>query len=201
MRTNSSLFNLGDDISLKLSRHGIFHASCKVRVIMVRLLNLACLVVCIGFLAACDSTTHHSNKHPQLVAEPDKVSAMLADAADKASNALQTLAAVENSRTPAPDVNPVGNAPAELRRAITVNWVGPVEPITKSLADRAGYSFAVIGSQPNIPVVVSIDVENRPLIDVLRDLGLQLGGRGDIKVDASRGLIEVHYPPNTGLGG
>ncbi len=201
LRTRTSLFNLGGDISLKISRPESIPALFKVRVNMVRLTHLACFIVSIGFLAACENTTHFSNKHPQLVAEPDKVSAMLADAADKASNALQTLAAVENSRTPAPDVNPVGNAPAELRRAITVNWVGPVEPITKTLADRAGYSFAVIGSPPNIPVVVSLDIENRPVIDVLRDLGLQLGGRGDIKVDASRGIIEVHYPPNTGLGG
>ncbi len=168
---------------------------------MIRISSLLCLLIIAGFIAACDSTTHHSNKHPQLVAEPDKVSAMLANAADRASSALQTLAAVEHTRTPAASVNPVGDAPAELRRAITVNWVGPVEPITETLADRAGYDFQSVGKAPPNPIVVSLDIENRPVIDVLRDLGLQLGQRGDIKVDAARRLIEVHYPPNTGSGG
>ena len=36
-------------------------------------------------------------KTPQLVAQPDKVSMMLAQAADRASNALETLAAVEQN--------------------------------------------------------------------------------------------------------
>ena len=92
-------------------------------------------------------------------------------------------------------------APSELRRSITVNWVGPVEPITKTLADRAGYNFLTIGHVPPVPIVVSLDIQNRPVIDVLRDLGLQLGLRADIKVDAERRVVEIHYAPSTGVSG
>lgn len=152
-------------------------------------------------VSACSSIEKHSNNEPQIVAAPDNVSAMLADAADRASDALQTLAAIEAVRTPATNVGPVGNAPPELRRAISVNWVGPIEPITTTLAERAGYQFLTIGTAPPVPVVVSVDVENRPVIDVLRDIGLQLGVRGDVKVDSQRRVVEIHYPPNTGIGG
>lgn len=152
-------------------------------------------------LVACSGVTKHSNNEPQIVAAPDTVTAMLANAADRASNALQTLAAIESARTPATNIGPVGNAPVELRRAITVNWIGPVEPISKTLSERAGYQFLTIGTAPPIPVVVSLDVENRPVIDVLRDIGLQLGVRGDVKVDSQRRVVEIHYPPNTGIGG
>lgn len=152
-------------------------------------------------VSACSSLDKHSNDTPQIVAAPDTVSAMLASAADRASTALQTLAAIESSRTPATNVGPVGNAPVELRRAITVNWIGPVEPISKTLAERAGYTFMTIGTPPSVPVVVSIDAENTPVIDVLRNIGLQLGVRGDIKVDGQRRIVEIHYPPNTGIGG
>ena len=144
-------------------------------------------------------TKGFSNGNPQLVATPDKVSAMMADAADRASKALETLASVEYARSPSVSIAPIGNAPIELRRAITVNWVGPVEPITKTLAERASYNFLTIGSPPPVPIVVSLDVENRPVIDVLRDIGLQLGLRGDIKVDSTRHLVEIHYPPSTGI--
>lgn len=159
---------------------------------------LSSLLVCFSVLSlgACQGYKGYSNKSPQLVAEPDAVSALLADAADRASNALEALAAVENHRTPGVAVNPVGDAPTELRRAVTVNWVGPAEPITKTLADRASYRFASVGRPPSIPVVISLDVQNQPVIEVLRDIGLQLGQRADIRVDSDKRIVEIHYPPS-----
>ncbi|MEM8833697.1 MAG: DotD/TraH family lipoprotein [Pseudomonadota bacterium] len=139
-------------------------------------------------------------RDPQVVASPDRVSLMLAEAADKASNALETLAAVEQSRAPAIAVQPIHNAPPELQRAITINWIGPADQLLKKLADRASYSFINVGDKPPVPLVVNIDVENKQVIDVLRDTGLQLGTRADVKVDSIRKMIELHYAPVTGLG-
>ncbi len=138
---------------------------------------------------------------PQIVASPDSVSIMLAESADRASSALEALAAVEQARTPATSMSPLGEVPQELRRTITVNWVGPIEPIAKTLADRAGYSFLVLGNKPSIPVVVSVDAENSRVVDILRDVGLQLGRRGDVKVDAKSRMVEIYYAPNAGIGG
>lgn len=157
-------------------------------------------IISLLLLGGCESNTF-SNASPQVATAPDSVSVMLADAADRASNALETLASVEYARSPGVAVGPVGSPPVELRRAITVNWVGPAEPIVKTLADRAGYNFLIIGSQPPVPIVVSIDVENKPVIDVLRDVGLQLGMRANLKVDAQRHIVEIHYAPNTGISG
>ncbi|MCB1532118.1 MAG: DotD/TraH family lipoprotein [Alphaproteobacteria bacterium] len=167
---------------------------------MARFLSLLIASMCILLTSACTTGKDFSDASPQLVAAPDNVSAMLADAADRASKALETLAAVEYSKTPTSSISPVSNAPIELRRAVTVNWIGPVETITKTLADRAGYNFLVIGTAPPVPVVISVDAENLPVIDVLRDVGLQLGGRGDIKVDSAQRVVEIYYPPTTGVG-
>jgi defect-in-organelle-trafficking protein DotD len=158
-------------------------------------------IACACVLSACSTAQPIFNRTPQVVASPDKVSAQLAEAADRASVALETLAAVEQARSPGIAVAPIESAPPELRRAITVNWVGPVEQITKTLADRAGYSFNVVGNTPSTPVVVSLDVENKPVIDVLRNIGLQLGMRADIRVDGTRRVVEVQYAPNAGVGG
>lgn len=156
-------------------------------------------------LTACGWSGHKgqdfSAARPQIAAQPDAVSVMLADAADRVSKSLETLASVEYARTPGVAVAPVGNAPPELRRAITVNWVGPADQIAKTLAERASYNFSVVGSAPPAPVVVSIDVENKPVIEVLRDVGLQLGLRGDIRVDGAGKVVELHYPPHAGVGG
>lgn len=153
-------------------------------------------------LAACAPGSALDREYkPQIVASPDKASMLLAEAADRASVALETLAAVEQSRSPGIAVAPITDAPPELRRAMSVNWVGPVEPISKTLADRAGYGFVTVGDPPPVPIVVSVDVENRPVVDILRSLGLQLGQRADVKVDAERKLVEIHYAPVTGVGG
>lgn len=148
-------------------------------------------------LTACAGGPVPATRDPQVVATPDRVSAMLADAADKASNALQTLAAVEQAKAPPATLAPLDNAPIELRRAVTVSWVGPVENLAKMMADRASYSFDVLGDVPPVPVVVNIDVENKAIVDVLRDIGLQLGARADVRVDANRRTVELHYAPVT----
>ncbi len=153
-------------------------------------------------MTGCESAhSGFSGGSPQLVASPDKVTAMLAESADRASIALETLAAVERARTPAASIAPIDNVPTELARAITVNWVGPIEPIAKTLADRAGYGFLVLGNEPSTDVVVSLDVENQRVVDALRDIGLQLGMRGDVRVDARSKMIEIYYAPNAGMGG
>ncbi|MCK5374335.1 MAG: DotD/TraH family lipoprotein [Alphaproteobacteria bacterium] len=157
----------------------------------------------LALTSGCTSDTSRafSSGSPQIVASPDSVSMMLAESADRASSALETLAAVEQARTPAISMSPIGEVPQELRRTITVNWVGPIEPIAKTLADRAGYSFLILGNEPSIPVVVSVDTENARVVDVLRDIGLQLGKRGDVKVDANSRMIEIYYAPNAGING
>jgi defect-in-organelle-trafficking protein DotD len=168
---------------------------------MSRRLLVLPILLGIAMLPGCESSSGpaFSGGHPQVVASPDKVSAMLVDSADRASTALETLAAVERARTPSANTAPLDNVPAELRRAISVNWVGPIEPIAKTLADRASYGFLVIGTTPSTPAVVSLDVENGKIIDGLRDLGLQLGMRGDLKVDARRKMVEIHYAPVEGI--
>lgn len=155
----------------------------------------------LALTSGCSNTQTFSSGSPQIVASPDSVSIMLAESADRASTALETLAAVEQARTPATSMSPIDDVPQELRRTITVNWVGPIEPIAKTLADRAGYSFLVLGNEPSIPVVVSVDAANSRVVDILRDIGLQLGKRGDVKVDARSRMVEIYYSPNAGIGG
>ena len=162
-------------------------------------LILACSISVVG-LTACEPGYPIRVKDPQLVAQPDKVSMMLAQAADKASNALETLAAVEQKRTPSAELPAITGAPPELMRAVTLNWVGPVDQIVKLLADKASYRFVPLGSVPATPVTVNVDVTNKPVIEVLRSVGLQLGARADVYVDSNERLVALTYAPVTGRG-
>ncbi len=142
-------------------------------------------------LSAC--TYMPKQRQTQLVAEPNSVDLMLADAADRATRALETLAAMEQTKMPIKPIASVPNAPQELQRAVTFDWTGPVEPLVQELARKAGYSYGVVGAKPATPITVTMNVMNKPLINVLRDLGMQMGARGDLNVNAQARAIEVQY--------
>jgi defect-in-organelle-trafficking protein DotD len=187
MENAFNLFNIGVSVVIPRPESGKNTALLKP---LFTGMTLLCATV---MLTACSAGHRTYDERPQLVASPDKASMMLAEAADRASVALETLAAVEQTRTPVETVEPVADAPPELRRAMTVTWVGPVEPITKRVADRAGYNFVVLGDSPAAAQVVTVDVENMPVIDILRSIGLQLGARANLKVNAEHDVIEIHY--------
>lgn len=158
----------------------------------------ACVCVALFVLAGCAGKPirSFSGNAAQVAAPPDKVSALLAESADRAATALENLAAVEATRTPVADqLAPITQAPAPLMRAITVQWVGPVEPITQALASRAGYTFKVTGRAPPTPIVVTVDAENIPVIEVLRSIGLQMGTRATLRVDEAHARVEIAYDP------
>lgn len=180
---------------MSINRSGYMSRRIVSSLRLVSLLSVAVLG-----LSACETAYPIKVKDPQLVAQPDKASMMLAQAADRASNALEELAAVEQKRTPSAKVGAISGAPIELRRAMTISWVGPVDQITKLLSDRAGYKFLTFGAVPATPVVVTVAATNEPVIDVLRSVGLQLGPRADIHVDSNRKVVELSYSPVTGLG-
>ena len=136
------------------------------------------------------------NAKPQIVAEPDQTSLMIADAADRATRALESLAAVEQTRTPSAaqaSAAMVPNAPPELQRAVTLDWSGPAEDLIRDLASRANYTFGTLGDQPPTPVIINVNAYNEPLIQVFRDIGLQLGTRADLRLDANRRAVEIIY--------
>ncbi len=160
--------------------------------------KISTLLCAASFAVLASGCTSYSRTAPQLVASPEPLTLRLADAVDRASNALETLASVEQARTPSASVSAVPDAPVELKRTVSLDWVGPIEPVTRRLAERAGYEFAVVGDMPPAPLVVTINAVHRSVIDVLRDIGLQAGHRANIVVDAERQVVEVNYAPVTG---
>lgn len=127
--------------------------------------------------------------------EPDLVSTRIATAAEKASQALGTIAGIEQYKNPAPPVEDYSSAPANLTQPVTIKWTGPVDQIVRTLASRAGMEFRVKGKHPPVPISVTVDVYQQPLIGVLRDIGLQSGSRADLAVDSRGSVVEISYAP------
>jgi len=126
--------------------------------------------------------------------EPDLVGTRIAQAAEKAAQAMDAIAGIEQQRFPLV-VDDYSSAPPSLMQPITIRWSGPIEQITRTLADRAGMQFKTIGRQPSVPVTVVVDVYQKPLIEVLRNIGLQAGQRADVSVDGQANAIEIRFAP------
>lgn len=133
-----------------------------------------------------------------LVAENDPVSLRIAQAAEKASKALQTVAGIEQYKNPLPPMEDFNNAPPALAQPITITWSGPAEQLVQTLAAKAGYTYRTAGAPSSVPPTVMIDAYEKPLIDVLRDVGLQLGNRGDVAVDINANVVQYRYAPTDG---
>jgi defect-in-organelle-trafficking protein DotD len=76
---------------------------------------------------------------------------------------------------------------------VSLRWSGPIDQVSRVLAERAGMRFRTLGRAPEVPLVVNIDAYQQPILHVLRDIGLQAGTRADLSVNQNEGVVEVRY--------
>ncbi|HAX92003.1 MAG TPA: hypothetical protein DCY07_07335 [Rhodospirillaceae bacterium] len=147
------------------------------------------------FLTSCTAMNNAMSVDP-VATEPDLVGVRIAQAAEKASKALDTISGIEQYREPQmPPPQDYSAASPALTQTISVRWSGPIEQILTVLAERAGMQFKTYGSPSGVPVIVNLDVYQKPLIEVMHDLGLQAGRRADVSVNNSNNSVEIHYAP------
>lgn len=81
---------------------------------------------------------------------------------------------------------------------MTLDWIGPLETLAASLAERAGFAFVEAGQRPPAPLLVEITADAAPLILVLRDAGIQAGEAATLTVDAAAGEVRLDWSPHQG---
>ena len=149
-----------------------------------------------GPLAGCVSWT---SEPPATVApvRTDSVEILLVEAVERAERALAALTRTLPAPDPSSALPPVDGVPDELRRAVTLDWTGPVEALAADLARRAGYRFAQAGRPPARPLIVSVEADAQPLIAVFRDAGLRAGSAATLTVDAANRTVLLDWtePP------
>lgn len=72
---------------------------------------------------------------------------------------------------------------------VTVRWQGDAPEVLKRLADAKGLSYASAGRA--VPLPVSLEATNTPFLDVLQNIGTQLGGRADVVLKTN--ALEIRY--------
>ena len=145
-------------------------------------------------LAGCASKVRDSRTEELDSASRQMVADSLAQSAERAARAQETLAQVERARTePAPPSLDVTGLPQELRRPATMTWSGPGVEAARETAGLIGYEFRIVGNPPPSAPMVNINAHDLPVAKILEDIGLQVQGSAQVVVDANVKRVEFRY--------
>ena len=80
-----------------------------------------------------------------------------------------------------------------LQAHASVDWSGPIGELTERIAKAAHYRLTVLGQPPSVPVLISLDVNDHSLTEILRDIDYQAGKKAFIHVYPNQQVIELRY--------
>ena len=134
-------------------------------------------------------TTKQKNGRSRL-----NVEAELLATAQSIEQSLSTLAAAEKAEN-APILNTSQLITPEggMGGTADVDWSGPLIPLVEKIAEMSDYRLKVLGSEPSIPIFISVNAKRAVIADILQNASLQAGKRASILVFPSTRIIEVRY--------
>ncbi len=163
----------------------------------IKLLFVTCSCLLLAACATHEQTNVSGPTSTDLQAEAYQMAhanVALAEASGSVSQSLTELGATEQAANPPQSVSSPPN-PSSYGMGMTtsIDWNGPVQPIVQQIANATHYKLKVLGKAPSIPVIVSVDAKNKPMGDVLRNIGYQTGKRANVVVFPSSHTIELRY--------
>ncbi len=119
---------------------------------------------------------------------------LLAEAAISVSRSLSQLAEMQRAKNP--DLyRPLPQQPLTKNSAklASVKWTGPVEPLLDQIASKAGMKFRTLGQKTTTPIIVSIDVKQAAVADIIKNIAYQAQNHASVSIDAKEGSVEIRY--------
>lgn len=148
------------------------------------------LIVGVILLTSC----HGTLKKPPINNPSDDATIKLAEAATSVSDSMLQIARIEKVITPPRKDNTltIPNAYTLQARA-SVDWAGPIEELTARIAKAAHFRLRVLGKEPSIPVLISLNAQDESLGEILRNIDYQAGKKADIHVYPNSQVVELRY--------
>lgn len=122
------------------------------------------------------------------------VETQLLKTAKSIERSLSILAAAQVSEDPpiistAPLVTPEGG----MGGHVDIDWTGPIGPLVDRIARMTDYRIKILGSEPAIPIIVTITGRRLVIADVLQNASYQAAKRAHVLVFPCNRVIEVRY--------
>ena len=144
-------------------------------------------------LTGCNTTTKIYKK-PPYNSPSDDASIKLAEAASSVSDSMLEMARIDKAVKPPPmdNILTIPNA-YNLQARASVDWSGPIEELTEQIAASAHYRVRILGKIPAVPVLISINVQDQSLAEILRDIDYQARKKASIHVYPNSQVVELRY--------
>ncbi len=153
--------------------------------------KLLLLFLATALLAGCAATTYKKPPHNN---PSDDASIKLAEAASSVSDSMLQMARVEKVIKPPSKDNTLTIPNAyNLQARASVDWSGPIAELTERIAKAAHFRLRILGKVPSVPVLISLNIEDESLAEILRDIDYQAGKRAYIHVYPNSQVIELRY--------
>lgn len=153
--------------------------------------KLIVLLLSILFICGCANTTF---KKPPYNDPTDDASIKLAEAANSVSDSIMQMAKTEKVLTPPSKDNTLTIPNSyNLQTHASVDWSGPIAELLAQLAKAANYQVRILGTAPAIPILVSVNIKDESLGDILRNIDYQAGHKASIHVYPNNKVVELRY--------
>ena len=143
-------------------------------------------------LAGCRGTAFMK---PPLNQPSDDATIKLAEAASSVSDSMLEMAKVEKVvyRPKTKDnILAIPNA-YNLQARASIDWSGPIHELTARIAKAAHYRLRVLGKEPAIPVLISLNIKDESLAEILRNIDYQAGKKAYLHVYPNSQVVELRY--------
>lgn len=87
----------------------------------------------------------------------------------------------------------------ELRKEVSMQWNGDLEPAIAALVKMSGSSFVyrpAIGKRPQVPVMISLPADKRTIQELIENAAIQAGNHADVVIDTKLKIVQVRYVNN-----
>ena len=153
--------------------------------------KLLLIIAAVILLAGCRTTTFMK---PPINDPSDDASIKLAEAAVSVSDSMMEMARVEKVITPPNKDNTLTIPNAyNLQARASVDWSGPIEELTLRIAKAGHFTLRVLGKTPSLPVLISLNIKDESLAEILRNIDYQAGQKAYLHVYPNSQVIELRY--------
>lgn len=144
-------------------------------------------------VTGCRHTTPLFMK-PPINNPSDDATIKLAQAASSVSDTMLEMQRIEKVIIPQNKDNTLTIPNAyNLQARASIDWSGPIEEVTLRVARAAHYRLRVLGKEPAIPVLVSLNDKDMSLAEILRDIDYQAGKKANLYVYPNSKVVELRY--------
>lgn len=157
-------------------------------------LRTSIALACLALLSGCSGNLGGGRTEPNRPPPgTDPAELRLVETALRAEAALTRLARIRSAKHPLKPAPIPRLVPPTLLAPVSLEWVGPIEGLARELASRASFSFKTSGAPPVQPPIIDIVAAEKPLIEILRDVGLQAGSAAALTVDAAGRTVRLDW--------